>query len=58
MNRGSTVYVLKSTKLLVLTSVLLKDSSAMYLTVLIHLYNNMYMHLRPGNGVNICDEIK
>ena len=30
----------------------------MQLTVLIQLYNNMYMHLRPGNGVNICDEIK
>ena len=25
----------------------------MYLTVLIQLYNNMYMHLRPGNGVDI-----
>ena len=30
----------------------------MYLTILIQLYNNMYMHLRPGNGVNICKEIK
>ena len=30
----------------------------MYLTILIQLYNNMYMHLRSGNGVNICEEIK
>ena len=33
----------------VLTPVLLKDSSGMYLTGLIQLYNSMCVHLKPGN---------